>query len=320
MADTPAGTRPRRLYLIIPLVLVATIFVAYTVLWFFGRGVMDEEVAAFITDEREAGREVRYEELAIKGYPLSLRAQIEDFAWAEPGVWRWTGDMLHIVTLPHDPSRLIFAPKGAQRLTYGRTDYDFTAADLRVGIEADKYAAQTAEFVATGDGQRLEIGSLRANFVEQEREDARWILGTSTRGIVFTDRDGRAAHLPFLNIAASQAPGQVMDLTLDAVQFAVSDAAGATPTVIEVRGPVGVDGFGYPTGRLTISIRNEKTLLDVLTEWGLLTEADRRTAQQTLGAFTRNGTELAQLPLPLVMRDGKAFIGPQEVADLPKLF
>ncbi|MEM9988073.1 MAG: DUF2125 domain-containing protein, partial [Pseudomonadota bacterium] len=223
MTTTPpnTGRRPRRLFLILPFVIFGVIFAAYSALWVYGAGVMEKEIANYIDDEAEQGRSIDYEGLTIRGYPFTLRARLENFIWTDNTLWRWSGEELHIVTLPYDARRLIFMPRGQQTYQYNGTSFDITADDLRIGLEDGKYSAETHGFVATAPDQSLTLSDLRLNIIEGEDES--WVLGAELRNIRYQDDQERIGHTPFFNIAARYSPLTPDRAEIGSLIFSLSD-------------------------------------------------------------------------------------------------
>ena len=310
--------RPSRLFIIIPLIIAALLLGGYTALWFYGAGVMRDEIAKFVANEEAEGRTVMYDRMSVRGFPIALRAQIEEFTWADPDEWVWSGETLHIIAMPYDPTRLIFAPRGPQAVITNGERYSVTPNDLRVGIAEDAYSAEGYEMLVTSEnGQSLSIGSLKSNW--HTDNPGSWILGASLREVVYDDTDTRRAILPGVNIAMSHEPGQGDDATIDASEIAFDDGSDGPPTLIKVTGNAGVDEAGYPAGRLNVTYRDERKLLALLERFEVASPAELRNAGQLLAAFRSGKTEAT---VPFAMQDGSLYItmiGRQKIGDLPKI-
>lgn len=315
MADARIWAHRRTL--IIPFILIAILFAGYSAVWVYGRGVMEDQIDKFIAEEAALGRTITYDSYHVEGYPLSLRAQIDDFTWSSPDFWEWSGERLYIITLPYDPSRLIFAPRGPQQLTYQGKTYDVEADELRVGMEAHKYAVETHHFTVTDGQNSVDIRSLKANWISAE--DGSWILGSQTLDLYYRDDEDRLLHFPFLNTAISQSTDVAAPLTLDGIEMSMTNDVINPPTVIKIRGVLGLDELMRPEGKLNFSIRNELALLALAEDFNIGTAKDRDTARTFLGALTANGKTEGTLPVPLILKEGSAYLGPAKVGDVPPI-
>ncbi|MEM9233102.1 MAG: DUF2125 domain-containing protein, partial [Pseudomonadota bacterium] len=299
-------------------VIGALLLGGYTVLWFIGAGVMRDEIAKFVANEEANGNQVTYENMKIRGFPIALRAQIDDFTWADPGEWDWSGETLHIIAMPHDVETLVFAPRGPQAVMTQGEYLSVTPGDLKVSISEAAYGAEGSEvLVERPDGAQLALGSLKANWSTDE--PGKWVLGSVLRGVQYTDSDGRQAILPGVNIVLSHEPGQGENVTIDAAEIAFSDGTDGPPTLLKVKGDVGVDGRDYPAGNLNVTYRDEQKLLSLLRSFEVASEADLLQAEGVLKAYRAGKTEAL---VPFAMQDGKLYIsGVARVAigDLPKV-
>ena len=302
MADTPR--KVNRLFLYVPLVLAVLLLGGYTVLWFIGKGIMREEITEFVGDERGAGRTIEYENVSIRGFPMSLRAQIEEFNWADPGAWDWSGETLHIVTMPFDPTRLIFAPRGPQTVSLGSEALDVTPNDLQVGISETEYSIEGNEFtLQADDGKTLTVGGLKGNWYTVEEAD--WIAVASARHLTYQESESRTVTIPVINIKLSHTPALGEAVKIDAAAIAVHDGQGSTPTLLQINGRLGIDREDYPAGRLNITYRDEAGLLSVLEQFELLPPDELAEAATVLKAY-RSGRNEATVPFAL--HDGHLYI------------
>ncbi len=309
---TPKG-RAKRRYIVIPFAVLGVIFAGYSVLWIQGAGIMKQAIADFVADEEAIGHSIVMERMKVKGYPFTLRAQIDQFTWTAPGEWSWSGERLHIVTLPYDPSRLILAPRGPQTLRYGDRTYGVTADALSVGLENGKVSAETQGLNAVGQEGQITLESLKANWIENE--DGTWILGAAMRQLIATPKDKPSVTAHFWNIAASGIVGDGDSLTIDATEMGLSDGVSTPPTVLKLDGTIGIDTANYPEGKINISVRNHHVLLSLLEQQGLMSEDGLERLSPTLNAFGNNDNQ--EIALPFRLKDGMLNIANIPLAELP---
>ncbi len=302
MSDKPARAKKR--YLFIPLALIAIVFVIYSVVWRIGAGVMEREIDAFIEEERAEGRVVTYQDRSIRGYPFTLRAQIKHFNWSEPGVWEWSGETLHIVTLPYDVSRLIFAPRDAQRVIYEGEPYDITPSDLRVGLREDQINVEGSDISATGQDRTVSLGNIKANFIANNEET--WILGAALRGLRFVDQEERQLDSPYWNIAASGSSIPGTPVTIDATELALTTPEAISPTQLGLSGTIGLDANNRAEGEISLRLQNLDTVMLLLETYGTMGSTDLAQARETLRAMPASAAQ--ELPLDIAFENGEAHL------------
>ncbi|MEM9421724.1 MAG: DUF2125 domain-containing protein [Pseudomonadota bacterium] len=312
---TASKGRAKRRYVIIPVIILGLIFAAYSVLWMQGAKLMKQSVADFVSDEQAAGHLVEMKRVRIKGYPFTLSAQIDDFTWSDPSEWSWSGEKLFIVTLPYDPSRLIFVPRGPQNVRVGTSSYDIIADTLRVGLEAGNFSAETQGLSTISEEGQLALGDLKANLIQNE--DGTWILGAAVRDLVTTMQDRSPVTTHFWNIAASGDVATPQKATIDATELALSDGMTTPPAVVKLNGHIGIDHANYPEGKLNLSIRNYQILVELLEQQNLLSQDDLASIKPTLDAFANTGND--EIALPFTLRQGKLSMAGLPIADLPKI-
>ncbi|WP_370338118.1 DUF2125 domain-containing protein [Parvularcula marina] len=310
--------RANRLFLILPLVIGGLLIAGYTALWFYGAGFMRDEVDKFIENEREAGHTVTYDGIKVRGYPMALRARIDNFNWAQRGNFDWSGEILHIIAVPHDLETLILAPRGPQAIILGEEYLSLTPNNLRVGIAEDKYSAEGDDvLVEIPEGPSLDLGSLKANWVSDEPD--KWYLGASFRNVTYTDETDRQALLPGVDLLISHEPGQGDKVTIEASQIAFDDGRDGPPTLIKLDGTLGIDEAGYPAGRLDVTYRDEQKLLSLIRTFEIAEPNQLLQAELVLKAY-RSGKPEATVPFE--MTGGALYISGiarAKIGELPKI-
>ena len=277
---------------------------------------MKEEVLSWIDDQREMGMTVEYDDMKVGGFPLSIRARIKNFTWADPGEWSWSGEELFVIALPYDWTRIILMPRGPQTVTVDGQTYDVTADDIRVSLGNTKYGAETNDLVAVHPDRTVKIGSLKANYEISEDEEA-WRAGARVRDIVFTDESDRDAEMPFVNLSTSGLFEDPNVVNLEGVEFSLADDDSSTPTILSANGQVGIDGFNKPEGQINLVVKHPNALFDMLKRFDVADPVDLEKYRNALNIATNNGE--SDTALPIFMRDGQLYLGPAPIADLPTI-
>ena len=309
MTTDDEAIRRHRWRLAIPVVVAVLLLGGYTALWFHGAGIMRAEIAAWTENERAEGRLVEHGDIAVRGYPGTLRAEVDAPVWSDPGVWAWQAETLYVITEPLNPRTLLLTPRGEQRVAYGDGSYDLRAEDLRVALSEGAVAVDVAGLSAESGEQVLTLGAGRAQWARNE--DGSAALGLSFGQVAYTGSDARYA-VPQLNAALSEERGG--DLRLDAFEGAIGAGEG-DPVLLAGQGGVGLDAGGYPSGQMTLTVRNADALAPFLIELGVIEPNQRSLIEMAAAGFA---DEAGAAALPLAFRDGKLRVGGFPVGDLPR--
>lgn len=310
--------RRHRWRLAVPLLVALALLGGYTLVWFQGARVMRAEIDAWVAAEQAEGRRVEHGRVRVRGYPGSLRAEVDAPLWADPGAWAWQGETLYVITEPLNPRRLLLTPRGPQTIERDGRTYRLLAGDLRVSLEAGRVGVEAADLQVTSGEQAVTLGAARVSWTEAETDaEAGAGAGAATLGLSLGQlsvSDGKQDwYVPQLNAALSEGPAS--DLGLDAFEGALSPARGERAAVLGGQGRVDVVD-GYPAGQLTVTVPDPEALAAVLAEGGVLDPQQAGTASLLAAGFS---DETGAASVPLTMRDGRLRVGPVPVADLPRL-
>ena len=309
MTDEQA-IRRHRWRLAIPVLIAVVLLGGYTLVWLQGARIMRAEITEWVETERAEGRMVSHGDISVRGYPGSLRAEVNAPAWADPGAWSWQAETLYVITEPLNPSQLVLTPRGEQQVEYGGETYALRADDLRVGLAEGAVAVEASGLSAEGAGQALALGAARVNWAENA--DGSAVLGLSVGQADYRGAEA-AYYVPQLNAALSE--GAASDLGLDAFEGAIATARGERPALLAGQGRVGVGADGYLAGRMTLTVRNAEAVTAVLVQAGVLEANQGGMVDMAMAGFA-SGDDAAEIPL--AFRDGKLRVGPLAVADLPQ--
>lgn len=330
------------------MVLAALIGGGYGVYWYLVMQQLEKATEGWFADWRRDGYDTRYRIAGAEGFPLLVRLRLEDVRLADPGgAWRWEGDAATLEIQPWEPTAYRLELLGTQTVAvpiagrfvetvseatsavgYARSDLSgrlrYASIDLtglrteaptlsqsakaeRLALELDLPAIPPSRhFEPAGELQILADGlSLPRDYhgplgPKLDRLSARLVLmGPMERGD--TER----------MLTAWRDAGGVLDLRWLRLDWGPLRLAG--------EGAVALDGFLRPVGALTARIRGIDQTTQRFAEAGLI---DRTVARllsaglQLLAVRPSDGSE-PYVEAPLEAQDGKLYIGPMKVADLP---
>ncbi|ADM08636.1 1-Acyl-sn-glycerol-3-phosphate acyltransferase [Parvularcula bermudensis HTCC2503] len=300
--SSEAAPRAQRRFLIIPLIVAGLLLGGYSFLWFRGAEMMKRELASFVATQQAMGREITYDDLSIRGFPLSLRAQVDRFSWRAPEAWRWSGDRLHTIAMPWELDRLILAPRGLQTIEYRGVKAQVTPGTLRLGIAAHAFSAEARDLSAALPEGTLKVEQVSTN--AQTTEDHRTVLVVTAAGLRFTDPTGASAILNGLNIAAEITPSGGVMLDLGEMAIAgTADKGGVT--YLRLEGEVTSLDPATASGRLTLTYRDPRALIDTLRRFDLAPDETLNQAEVALNTFRAGQT---QASVPLRLEEGVVFL------------
>jgi hypothetical protein len=143
-------SKPRRLWLIIPWVLFALLAAAWIGYWFIVANTAQERLATWVAGQQARGAEASYARVQARGFPVLLRLEISDFAYAPPGGdWRAQTPRLDLHINLISTSHLIFEAKAP--ISIGRADGSssvLTADALLVSVRNNGAALAQASIEA----------------------------------------------------------------------------------------------------------------------------------------------------------------------------
>lgn len=326
MSHDAKKMRLRWLYL--PWAIAAVVFAGYYMLWRAGAAEIKSVVAEWAKDQRAAGMNVSYGQVAASGFPFFLRVHIHAPDIANPDEWRWRTDMLTIDALPYDLNRLIFSVRGEQELstrTYG--EWRIAAEEFLVSIADDKVkdwifatTINGATARQTGNENEFSLGSLVFDLSPDATDRTTLVLALAATDAAISPKDG-AVRLDRLQtvIQATQihalgdadtwrnAGGAVK---INGLLASVDDAN------LSVSGEIGLDADHAPAGLLATEIVAPGAFIEALEVAGVIApdDAKKAVAALTLAAIAGGG----KLKTPIELKDGGAHIGGVTIADFSR--
>ena len=309
--DTRPAPRHSRWKFYLPLGLAVAALAAYTVVWFSGARIMRAEIDAWIAREQAQGRVVQHGNIAVRGYPGSLRAVIDAPVWLDPDANRaWRADALLVIAQPVRPRTLLLAPRGEQEVVWDGTPYALRADDLRVSLSDEQIAVQAEGLTAEGGGTALALGALRGNWARTEAGEA---LLFELRDATLTDDAGPLSIAVLRGAASAEANAA---LRADGFEAALVTAEGERPTRIAGEGALGLAPDGNLSGRMTVTVADPAAVLGLLGSRGVLAADQAALATSVAPMFAG---EDGAVVLPLTFEGGQVSAAGFPLARTPLL-
>ncbi len=130
---TKAGKGGLSLGWLLPFFIVALIFGAYTVYWFYMRGELEKGVYSWIEAERAAGATVKYQSLDLRGYPYRFALHVNQPVYGDGRGAVWSGETLQLVIQPWNWNHMIARAPGENTIDLGSTRYRATLGGESAG-------------------------------------------------------------------------------------------------------------------------------------------------------------------------------------------
>lgn len=324
-------TQPERppLAIFAPGALALLIFAAYCGLWFYSASKMKAAVEAFAADHRAKSGVASYETLSVGGFPFFLRGKLTTVVLGDGKAYEWRAPVVFIDASPFSPRRLIFSAREAHELDLvkggvWRIDAPDGRASVardeaygwRLDVEASDARISRLETATTLGAKRFRLAvapdaleTSRLHFgLDVDAVETR--IGEKTLALEVVDAAfsvARAGAAKSLKDWRDQGGGVEVD-------FLRVEAAGADAAL---KGVLGIDGAGYPSGRLDAALVNPAPLADLLAAAGLIEDKDADLAKAGLGLAALAGG--GKIDASLVLEGEEATVIGVRVAKLPQL-
>ncbi|HKW54379.1 MAG TPA: DUF2125 domain-containing protein [Stellaceae bacterium] len=320
--------------------LVAAAAASYTGYWFYIAYRLPDRIAGWAEARGAEGYTVRWDGLAVGGFPASFRVTMTGASLAGARPLPFEGRTAVLIGEAH-PWNLrrwhVTAPQVAR--VEGPHEGDAISAatlDVTVAIGADKAAsvAVTAHQIAgSGAASLLSIAGADAQIVlparpptDHRQDGARVALQLAGIGLpravpslgATVDRVTLSAVLKGAipagklrdALAAWRDDGGTIELeqgTLDWGKLAAS-----------ANGTLALDGALQPMGALTATIENHDAVIDAAVAGGTMRAQDANLAKVLLGLMAKPGADgNKQLTLPVTLQNRRLYLGPAQIAVLP---
>ena len=331
----------RRIIVAAVALLLVAAAATYAGYWFYIAGRLPETIAGWAEARRAEGYSVRWDSLAIGGFPASFRVTLAGpvVAGARPLPFQAAAATLVGRARPWNLRRWrVSAPQGARVEAPSEGDTVAAAAlDATIAIAADNDAtvALTAHQIAgSGAAAALRIAEADAQLALPGRQPADH------------RQDGARLTLRLMGIALPRAVPS-LGATVDAVTLS-GVLKGAVPAgklraalvawrddggtielqegtlrwgslVASANGTLALDDALQPIGALTATIENHNAVIDAAVAGGTMRADDANLAKALLGLMTKPGVDgkQQQLTLPVTLQNRRLYLGPARIAVLP---
>ncbi len=310
--------------ILLPLVLLFS--ATFAAIWFYAQttlsGALDDLASASDPAPVSVGGH------AVGGFPARLSADLQDVVVrSETGAPVWQGATLTAGVDTYNPTRLSVAFPPVQTITIAQIPLTLSTVDMALDARASLGLFLPLEF-ATVTARDLmldapDIQPLRADTLDLalthaggESYDVAGVLSDIT-----LPDDLRAAIDPDSTLPAQMA-GVTLDATVTLTNTLNRVSAKALPQVTQLDlrsiettwGPLGlsatgqvdVDPQGFPTGTITLTLRDYEALLDRLIGAGIIPSNQAFLVQMLARSASDGG---ADLMLPITMTQGEARLG-----------
>jgi hypothetical protein len=320
---------------------VALAAAAYSGYWFTTADRLRSAVERWAVQRRAEGRDLHWTAVASEGFPFRFRLRISDalLDGAKPLPFAATMPVLLAEAPPWDLRRwTLNAPQGAQ-LSMPIDETTVTAATLdgTVALPAPGGIAVTlrAHDVAAGGRAHLHIGEAELQLALPDRAPADH--GDSAL-------DG-ALHLAKVTLPRPLPP---LGDTVDALSVAAT-LKGTLPEgplrqslttwredggtieladgsiqwgalALSASGTLALDEALQPVGALTATVIDHNAVIDAAVAQGSMRPGDASLAKVVLGLMAKPGPDgKSRLTVPLSVRNHRLFLGPAQIATVPRL-
>lgn len=277
-----------------------------------------------------------------------------------PEEWQWQGEGASLSLLPYNLRHAILTLEGEQHLSYldlrtrgrQRNEARFTAGSARASYVAlaDRPFGRLAIDIealegehrlgASGETQNMTATRLQLHARPAETPEGGEVPDSYDLALQAEDVDiGVAKTIPALGqnmtlfLAQTRLRGVPPTNHASLVELMRAwQAAGGTlavsdlvvkwgPLDLHASGELGLDAAHRPEGQLDARITDFEGLIDAMVEDGLVEEREARVALAGLVLVSQfQGQKSNEVRVPVIMRDGRLYLGPLAVAKLEPLY
>ena len=314
--------------------------------WWAGATLIETGAARWQSDQRAAGLNGEWDDLAVTGFPLQFRTDLSRVTFTDPRfALRIDAETLRLeqpaywpgalrLTLPAEPLQITF---GAQPFLLRSTDAEAWLR-LRPGmaLALDRLGALSGPWALnTAQGNLLGADDLRVEVTQNAQSDASYRIETAATGFAPGDlaRDalGIDASWPRRFDALAADVVLTLDRPLDryTAEGGQIQPRGLTINRLDLRwgdlilagsGTVEIDNTGIPAGEVGLRVENWRALMGLAEDAGYIAADERARTEIFLNALANMGGNPETLDLTLSFRDGAAFLGPIALGPVPPLF
>lgn len=329
--------------------------IAYTVYWFILAGEIERGIAQWAEARRAEGMVVEYRSLEVTGYPLRVQPQATDVRMAGPGqhpAWQWQSAILIGNVLPYQINHIVLTAPQPQDISLrinGDALEQYRLAGQRARASLKLKQGKLSRTDVDIEGGALSGGRLKADILSIGRVQLHAKAGENgaAQGLqapVLFDISMKLENMDYPGFSNSALGAHLTRLALTAgvegawsTQSGVNgirqwrDAGGVAqlkameidwgPLKLKAAGTLALDAQDRLIGSLIAQLLGYEGLIAGLQEAGQLSTDEANAASTGLGIIAMAaGAKDGGLSLPMVLQDGKMFVGPLRIAKLKPLF
>lgn len=332
---------------------------AYTVYWFIVTDEIRKQVEAFSANPPN-GLVTGWSDFSMRGYPYRIEADFRHPALSAPAApeqWEWRSERAAVALLPYNLRHAVLTFGQEHAITYrdirnGRTNEIRATVekaqasyvdlkDMPVGrIAVDVNGLDAAHSRAGRESERLRVTrlqlharpalteeedvlpaaydfALRTEGVEVEGAQRLPVLGTSIEHLLMQARLRAVPDTPHVSAV------ELLDAWRNSGgTLAISDLIVKWgPLDLTASGELALDRRNRPEGQLNARVKDFKGLLDAMEREGFVKEEEARLALAGLTLVSQfQGNRSDEVQVPVIMREGRLYLGPLAVAELEPLY
>lgn len=316
--------------------------------WWVGSTAKARAVESWLEDRRADGWAADAA-ISVAGFPNRFDMTVEDLTLADPEAgWAWSAPVFRTFMLAYEPNRVIAEWPGVHRISVPgeraeaeagvfRASAAFlptTALELRRGvIEAEAFEIRGEAGWRAGI-ERATLAARRSE-VAPEAPNA-YDLAFDARAVAPPD----ALAAPLSRALGAALPAKLNRLSIDStvvfrrpVDRRAVEASDFSPASIALRrslirwGPLGIEGegrlavdpAGVPEGRIDLTLRNWRAMLDAAERTGAISGGYAATLRAGFELLAMLSGEEDVLTAPLIFSGGLVSLGPVPLGEAPRL-
>ncbi len=320
--------------------------------WLYAAGAVRDGVERWVEERRAEGDVIGYRTLEIRGFPLFLRAEVSEPTLARSGAygsWEWHGAALHAAIRPWNFQHLTLSFPGAQRVEFNPLNQERVltasvggawaalALDPAGALQHTVLELENVELAGLSQSDLLRVGwaRLEARFrnppppthqsasIEISVTMRALDLPARAAGPLGPDIDGIQAEASLMGVIPPGPPAEAVAAWRDdggtvELERLVLDWG---PLELKANGTLALDQAMQPIGSLTAEIRGYAETLDALVQAGAAPPRDAAIAKVVLNLLAKTPPDGGPpvLTVPLTAQDGRLFVGPVALLELPPI-
>jgi hypothetical protein len=333
-------------WLAVTFAVLIALSVGYWAWWRSAAGILQEALNGFRQGGAGQGVTASWDAMSVSGFPLRLRATLDNPRYEnQQGRLTWAAKGLTVETLPWSVSQFTLAAHGPQKIQLGPAlTVAGEAKDSGVSLlfrddglpKQLDVAARGADATIQGpNGDPIRIkGEILAAHWRIDPDDANLSDGRDYDAAVNgTNVTLTGVELPFgpdvgdLKILLTLRGVPALQGVDGAMDLPAWRQRGARVTVrklsfvsggvdVQGAGDVALDANGVAQGELALTVGGFDKIVDLLSRRGAIPAEAKTTLFVTSTMLSATG---AKVPLPLVFKDGRTYLGPAQIGPAPRL-